>query len=118
MGDISVTLKDKNGTPTEYSQVRYLHVPDPELGTASFMRLDHCACYYGVAKTISDGVHTFTVKGKWFSGYSKGCIYGTLSDVQCKEAGEWDSIGSQYVMNVLFSHKDLKTGQTYYLSEI
>lgn len=111
-----IVLKDKNGNPVSYGDVRYIDVPDSSGEVNNFMRTSNIGCYYGFLKEVSDGVFAFTVKGQWFSANRSRSVYGMVNDSMCKEFGEL--IDGVYHVNILFTHKELKAGETYYADEL
>lgn len=112
-----VVLKDKNGNGVDYLNARYLKIPDKSGNKETFMGLSNIGCYYATIDEPSSGVYTFTIKGQWFAGKESYCVYGQIDDSMCKTYGK-DQGDGNYQLIIIFTHKTLEVGKTYYASEL
>lgn len=111
-----ILLKDKNGTKTPHSGVKYISVPSSAGGKTNYMSVETPRIYYATMDNPREGVYTFTIVGTWFCDSRNYTFFGSIDDAMCRELGK--KVDDIYQLVVLFSQRTLQTGKTYYDSEL
>lgn len=113
-----ILLKNKNGTQTLHSGVKYISVPASAGDMTNYMSLANAKCYFGQLEETGADAYTFTPKALWLAA---NVNYGMLSvcvDGNVQEYGKYIEETGQYQMAFLFTHRILTVGRTYNLSEL
>ena len=112
-----VILKDGTGNETTFSNIRHVKIPKSATTFATYMQTTQLACYYASYEEDANGKYKYTIKYMWLAGGGAGYCYGTVTDKYCKEIGTLLDNGT-YNVALIFTHKTLTIGQTYYDYEL
>lgn len=112
-----IVLKDSVGNPITYESVKHILVSNDSDGTTTYTDMKKIKLYYATMQEVSSGVYTFTIVSQWFAGSGAGYAYGEIDNEMCAEYGTPMGEG-KYQLIVIFTHKALTTGKTYYQHEL